>query len=140
GQGGTVLSGCPNEPGAISCSSGSVSAQGLYLPTAAISDPQGDLFIADAGNNRVLEYNGALNTHRQTATMVYGQYGDFTAGAADNPSRPAEYDPRCTAINFGVTASACTLWVPFGLALDPGGLLWVADQGNNRVLEFPVPV
>jgi sugar lactone lactonase YvrE len=85
-------------------------------------DDKGNLVIADSFNNRVLEYNHALSTGRQSATMVYGQNGNFTTNAA----------------NFGgVSASALSL--PVGLTLDRNGNLWVSDELNNRVLEYPLP-
>jgi sugar lactone lactonase YvrE len=99
----------------------------LYVPTQAIADGNGDLYIVDRGNSRVLEYDGALNTgtttYRQAATMVYGQDGSYSTGTANTG---------------GLGPSS--LSSPYSLALDPGGNLWVADTGNSRVLEFPSPV
>jgi hypothetical protein len=97
------------------------------VPTQAIADGNGDLFIVDRGNSRVLEYDGALNTgtttYRQAATMVYGQGGSYSTGSANNG---------------GLGPSS--LSSPYSLAFDPGGNLWIADTGNSRVLEFPSPV
>lgn len=95
------------------------SACTLSGPWAALADAQGNLFIADTGNNRVLEYGGALETDRQDATMVYGQAGNFASARG----------------NLG-GVSASSVWHPLGLAIDPGGNLWVTDFYNMRVLEF----
>lgn len=95
------------------------SACTLSGPWAALADARGNLFIADTGNNRVLEYDGALTTGRQDATMIYGQDGDFASDSG----------------NLG-GVSASSVWHPIGLALDPGGNLWVTDFYNMRVLEF----
>lgn len=99
-----------------------VSACTLSDPWAAVADAQGDLFVADTSDSRVLEYDQALTSNRQDATGVYGQGGSF---ASRNGNQ------------HGV--SAASLWHPLALALDPGGNLWVADFYNMRVLEFPPP-
>ena len=95
----------------------------LSGPSAAVADGQGDLFVADNSNNRVLEYAGALLNGRQDATAVYGQMGSFTTRFGNNLE--------------GVSATA--LWHPLGLALDQQGSLWVTDFRNMRVLHFPSP-
>lgn len=89
----------------------------LNTPTGLAIGPNGDLFVADTGNNRVLEYapgpgNGAV------AIRVYGQ-----------PS-------MTSALNSG-QPSAQTLNAPQGIAVDQGSNLYVADVGANRVLIFP---
>lgn len=98
------------------------SACTLSEPWSAVADGQGNLFIADTANNRVLGYGHALQSGREEASMVYGQEGSFvtTEGNA-----------------HGLSAS--TLWHPLGLALDPTGRLWVADYYNMRILAFPPP-
>jgi DNA-binding beta-propeller fold protein YncE len=95
------------------------SACTLSGPSSAIADGQGNLYIADTANNRVLEYDDALARRRQDATRVYGQEGSFIT-IEQNPG--------------GVSASS--LWHPLGLALDPAGRLWVTDFNNMRVLAF----
>jgi hypothetical protein len=83
---------------------------------------QGNLYIADTANNRVLEYDHTLTNGRQDASTVYGQERSF-ATVEENPN--------------GVSAS--TFWHPLGLALDPMGQLWVTDFYNMRILNFPAP-
>jgi sugar lactone lactonase YvrE len=98
------------------------SACTLSDPSAAVVDGQGNLFVADTRNNRVLEYAGALSSARQDAAEVYGQQGSFTTAQTDVGG-----------------VSAATLFHPLGLAFGPDGRLWVSDYQNMRVLEFPVP-
>jgi sugar lactone lactonase YvrE len=95
------------------------SACTLSEPWSALADHQGNLYIADTANNRVLEYDAALQTGRQDATRVYGQEGSFITTFPNVD---------------GVTAAS--LWHPIGLALDPAGALWVTDFYNMRVLAF----
>ncbi len=84
-------------------------------------DFSGDLYVADYGNNRVLEYKTPLTTGT-TAELVLGQT-DFVSRNCDN---------------VGVTSSS--LCNPFSVATDAVGDLYVADYNNNRVLEYDAPL
>jgi hypothetical protein len=94
-------------------------------------DQSGNLFVADSGNNRVVEFSDPFvpfqiigQTSGFSATTVFGQDGSFTTGAC----------------NLGGPPAASTLCNPTGVALDPSGNLYVADAGNSRVLEFKFDV
>ena len=89
-------------------------------------DATGNLYVADSGNNRVLEYNtpfdsasGEPGAGDTSADFVYGQAGVFTT--------------RSSNLNG---ASATTLSNPSAVALDGAGNIYIADAGNSRVLEF----
>ncbi|MEP7356106.1 MAG: NHL repeat-containing protein, partial [Anaerolineales bacterium] len=114
GQGGSFTTGAANN--------GGVSANSLNQPRALALDGQGHLYVADASNHRVLEYDQPLLTD-QTADRVFGQQ-NFGSNSA----------------NQGGGASATDLNTPLGVALDPAGNLYVTDPGNNRVLEFNDPL
>jgi sugar lactone lactonase YvrE len=126
GQYGSFSGNCPNQtPHSATCAPGGVpgpTAFTLYEPEGVYADAQGDLFVADTFNNRVLEYHQAIRSGRQAATTVYGQHGSFTSGVA----------------NLG-GVSATSLSLPTETTLDPSNKLWISDEGNNRVLEFPPP-
>jgi sugar lactone lactonase YvrE len=94
-----------------------VSASSLRSPGALAFGPDGDLFVADTGNNRVLEFPAASG-NPSTAVRVYGQ-PNFTSSSA-----PAQ-------------SSAQTLTAPQGVFVDSAFNLYVADTGANRVLVFP---
>jgi hypothetical protein len=94
-------------------------ASTLCNPEGVVVDADGNLYVADALNNRVLTYLNPLTADR-TADLVLGQDGSFTAG-------------RC---NQGLTPTARTLCVPSGVALDGSGNLYVPDQVNERVLVY----
>jgi secreted PhoX family phosphatase len=126
----------PTVPAALSgvCPAPSpASACTLRRPERAIADSQGNLYVSDTVNSRVLEYDNALSTgtinYRQNATMVYGQAGNFTTNCPNQPGVTAcsVSPPPPTATSF---------YSPGGLGLDSAGNLWVTDQLNNRVLEF----
>jgi sugar lactone lactonase YvrE len=97
----------------------------LNRPRALAFDSQGNLWVADTGNNRVLRFNGAiLDGLNPEADVVVGQH-DFTTNTA----------------NHGATLIGPNgLDTPAGLAFDPQGNLYVSDFNNARVLRFPSPV
>jgi len=93
------------------------SGTGLFAPNGIVVEHNGDLFVADSGNNRVLHYpRPVAQSGRITPDVVLGQ-SDFTSADVS-------------------TANASSLHAPAGLAIGPNGNLFVADSGNNRVLEF----
>lgn len=103
---------------------------GLSAPTGVAVDKSGNLYVADAGNNRILRYPTPLVQTGQLTTP------DIVIGQKDLNGKTA---------NQGLgAASELTLALvsgsnPFrvGLAFDAQGNLWVSDAGNNRVLRYP---
>src|SRR5208283_5198988 len=100
GQGGSFSSGF--------CDGGGLSANSLCDPFGVALDASGNLYVADEGNGRVLEYNTPLTNN--TADLVFGQFGSFTSGGCNNG---------------GVSASS--LCEPYGVAVDAGGNVYIAD-------------
>ena len=90
-----------------------VSSNGLKGPNDVIADTSNNVYIVDTGNNRVLYYPVGSTT----ATQVYGQDGSF--------------------ITYASTVSAKSLNTPFGIAVDRGDNVYIADAGNSRVLYYP---
>jgi sugar lactone lactonase YvrE len=114
--------GQPNFVGTSPNQGGSRSAATLCYPNDVAVDSSGRLYVADGGNNRVLVFN-RVTASDPSAIAVFGQGGDFTSGAC----------------NFGGGADADSLCDPAGVALDKFGNVYVADYGNNRVLEYNTP-
>ncbi len=124
GQPDLFSSKCNN--GAAAGDVGGLGADSLCGPARMAVDRQGNLYVADSGNNRVLVYNtpfdassGELGAGDATADFVYGQGGGFTTRTC-NPSG----------------ANATTLCNPSAVAIDGATDIYIADAGNNRVLEF----
>jgi uncharacterized protein (TIGR03437 family) len=91
----------------------------LSAPEGLAVDPNsGTLYVADSGNNRVLRYRRPVNQSGRIAPEAVLGQADFTSSVS-------------AAVN------ASSLNSPAGLAFGPNGDLFVADAGNNRVLEFP---
>jgi len=96
---------------------GGISANSLWNPWGVAVDTAGNLYVADHSNHRMLEYDTPLTTNT-TADRVFGQPGFTTS--------------NCNRGGLG----AGSLCIPSGPALDSLGDVWVADFGNNRVLEY----
>jgi len=108
GQGGSFSTNIANYNG--------ITADSLADPQGLAVDSNGNLYVADESNNRVLFYPAGSTT----ATRVYGQSGSFTSNTWNNG---------------GVSANS--LGEPYGLAVDSAGNLYVGDYQNNRVLFYP---
>jgi DNA-binding beta-propeller fold protein YncE len=92
-------------------------ASGLNVPWGVATDAQDNIWVSDAQNNRVLRYRPPF-TNGMAAKLVLGQT-NFTTG---------DYSASISGMNL-----------PFGLAFDKNGNLWVSDTRNVRVLEFSPP-
>jgi sugar lactone lactonase YvrE len=84
--------------------------EGLSRPAAVAVDAQGNLYIADTGNHRVLrvdQVTGVITTVAGTGTEGYsGDGGAPTSAALSNPA---------------------------GLAFDAAGNLFISDTGNDVI-------
>ncbi len=102
-EAGTVVAGAGGEGSGLNQLNG---------PSGVALDAQGDLFVGDTANNRVMKYayNASTGTYASSGTVVAGT---GTAGSGHNQLND-----------------------PGGVALDAKGDLFVADSANNRVEEF----
>jgi len=91
-------------------------------------DSQGNLYVFDAWNHRVLKYNKPFETDR-VADDVWGQ-NDFSA----NSCNKGQSSPDAASLCY--TWGDSNNWTA-GVDVDLAGNLWVVDNGNNRVLRFP---
>ena len=90
---------------------GPATAASLSQPTGVAVDAAGDLFIADAGNNRVREVS--------PAGLITTVAGDGASGFGGDGG-PA-------------SAASVMLSMPTGVAVDAAGDLFIADAFNRRV-------
>ena len=106
---------------------------GLTAPDALAIDNTGNLYVLDAGNNRILRYPAPFS---QTGALLTV---DLIIGQKDlngNSANAGQTAPSANAIEVSSGGSIFRS----GLAFDAQGNLWVSDAGNNRVLRFPVKV
>jgi RHS repeat-associated protein len=100
----------------------------LYNPLQEAFDPQGDIYIADAGNNRIQEI--AAYSHTQYGISMTG--GDvYTIAGQSN----GHGDCQCMAPTG--PASGTYLNDPWAITVSPAGDLYIADTGNSEVEEVP---
>ncbi len=94
---------------------------GLYLPAGVAVDNDGNLYVADRGNGRVLRFNTPLDqpvTAGQRASLVLGQRS-FTEENND--------------------VSQFNMSAPYGVTIMPEGHVLVSDMNHHRVLMFRKP-
>ncbi len=104
--------------GGLSASSLNAPSDVFVLPGATMNS-EGKVFVADKSNNRVLIFNSMPTSNNQQADVVIGQ-SNFTSNGSGN--------------------GANQLNGPSSVVSD-GTRLFVADEGNNRILVFnTIPV
>jgi hypothetical protein len=100
-------------------------------------DGDGNLYVADYYNQRVLKYNSP-STLDQAADQVWGQ-ADMSGNYCNRQTPYFTNPPSPT------NKSLCFSWgngthtnsIVAGVDVDPWNNLWVADTANNRVIRFP---
>ena len=127
-----------------------VNGAGLRSPIGLAVDGAGDLFVADGGNNRIVEVpagGGAAIAIDPTVngTGLNGPLGMAVGGAGDlfiadlNNNRVVEVPAGGgAAIAIGPTVSGGSLNAPSGVAVDGAGNLFIANLDCICVVEIPV--
>lgn len=90
---------------------------GLCDPDGIAFDHSGDLWVADNGSSRILEFVPPFQTGMQ-ASLVIGQ-SNFTSDSRQPPQSSISY--------------------PFSVAFDSSGDLWASSVNGARVLEYVPP-
>jgi sugar lactone lactonase YvrE len=103
-----------------------VTADNLGNPDGIACDSLGNVYLADLNLHRVLVYLTPATSNNTTADIVLGQANFTTAQRNQNDNNPVP--------------AANTLNNPEGVEVDANNNVYVADQGNNRVLRFNAPV
>jgi hypothetical protein len=102
--------------GTLANRGGSPANNTLNTPYGLAVAANGDLWISDQANHRVIKIASAYNAANGAAASVVLGQSDFISNS------------------YGTTAT--TMQSPGGLNIDDAGNLWVADTGNQRVLRF----
>jgi sugar lactone lactonase YvrE len=82
----------------------------FYQPIALVVDGEGNIYVADAGNNEIR----LINTQGQVSTFA----GNGSQGSSNGKG------------------AAATFHAPSGIGIDSQGNLYVADSGNNEIREI----
>ncbi|MEO8130609.1 MAG: hypothetical protein ABI822_26140, partial [Bryobacteraceae bacterium] len=108
---------------------GTSRSTGMNAPIAVAVDSKGNLYVADAGNNRILRYpKPTVSTDDpKNPDMVIGQtsFGTNTANAGGISEKT-------------IALSAPGVLSRSSMIFDKDGNLWFSDTLNNRVLRYPV--
>ncbi len=122
----------------------------LHSPAGVVVDGAGDLFIADSGNNRVVEEASSGGTYTPSSVSGSGAYGtsfssptgiaiDKAGGFyfADTGNNRVIYEIHQGSVYLPLAQQAIGVGLsrPKGIAVDGAGSIYVADTGNNRIVE-----
>ena len=107
---------------------GSTFTAGLTAPTG-LAVWNGDLYVVDSGNNRVLRFPKPFsNIGQEVPNLIIGQ-SSLNSRTANFPSG------QPTANGISLVAGSSQVYSA-NIAFDSSGNLWMTDPGNRRVLEF----
>lgn len=123
----------------------------LAFPRAIASDPAGDSYVANTANDRIEVYNPEGRFLRTIGISARGP-GQLTAprGLAADPtgrmlvsdttgSRVELFAPLTAAFEGQWTATGghdASFAKPSGIGIDPRGSVYVADEGNERIVQL----
>jgi uncharacterized protein (TIGR03437 family) len=104
---------------------------GFSVPSGIAVDRSGNLYVADAGNNRILRFPPPFQQQGELIPdLVIGQR-TVSSGNLPNQGLAA---PTAKTVAFNRGSGVRQV----GLAFDPQGNLWITDPLNHRVLRYPV--
>ena len=125
----SFATGTANHGGLSATSLSFTSSTGATLSASIAFDAGGNLWVADAGNNRILRFNvtalGSSATSGPAADIVLGQ-PDFVTASTTTPA----------------LTSLSAIQAPAGLAIDPEGRLFASESvatRRGRVLAWVPP-
>jgi uncharacterized protein (TIGR03437 family) len=123
-----LVIGQPDRFSTVPYGPGTTFSTGLNTPTG-LAVRNGDFYVVDSGNNRVLRYPKPFSQTGQVFPDLYVGQPNLNSRVPDQPN--GLVGPQ------GIyTASSAQIFVA-NIAFDGAGNLWMTDPGNRRVLRFP---
>jgi DNA-binding beta-propeller fold protein YncE len=120
--------------GAGTCQAGTIGGTKgeMDRPTGIAVGPNGEVYVADYGNDRIQEF-----TTDGTFIRMWGKDVVVTGGAEDHGAgfEICQVSPSCktSATSTGLIGE---LNAPLGLATDAAGNVYVSDSSSNRIQKF----
>jgi sugar lactone lactonase YvrE len=93
-------------------------------PTALAVDTAGNVYVADTGNHRVLFMPRTTGTYFGVSMVANWMYVIAGTGVSGNGAS-------------GSLATSCAFNSPTGICVDSAGNVFIADNGNSRILFIP---
>lgn len=103
------------------------SAATVYSPHGVTADASGDLWVADRGNCRVLEFKAPFSTG-MSASLAIGQ-PDFVSGG----------NLGIWGCPYAASLASSMMESPVSVTFDDAGDLWVSDEAAGRITEYVPP-
>jgi DNA-binding beta-propeller fold protein YncE len=117
----------------------------LNSPSAMVVDPAGDVFVADTGNHQIVEVNAYGTASVLTISGLSPALVSPTGIAIDglgnlyitdaDVSNSRVVKVSSSGAGSVISTGAVVLASPKGVALDQAGDIFIADTGNNRIVE-----
>jgi uncharacterized protein (TIGR03437 family) len=115
-------------------------SSGLRAPSGVAVDASGNLFVADAGNNRILRYPRPFDQQDTAAAdLVIGQpdlKSNFPNIGTQGDNGLLNNNPGPSASSIRTNASSTSGVQAASLVFDAEGNLWFTDSGNHRILRY----
>jgi uncharacterized protein (TIGR03437 family) len=130
----------------------------VHAPQGVAVDINGDVLVADTGNQRIRRITADLTIHTVAGNGGQGYSGDGGAATSAQLNLPAgvavdsagniyvadtgnnrlrAISPLGNIFNVAGTGTAAALSAPQGVAVDAADDLFIADTGHNQIREIP---
>jgi DNA-binding beta-propeller fold protein YncE len=123
-------------------------ADGLNAPTGMAVGPDGSLYVSNNGSNNILRFDGITGAPlgvfvssgsgglNAPEDLTFDSSGTYLYVASSGSNQILKYSAQTGAF-IGVAASS-GLSNPHSVKFGPDGLMYVASNGNHRILRFTV--
>jgi hypothetical protein len=105
----------------------------LHAPEAVVLDVQDNLYISDTMNHRVRKVDVRTGAITTVAGNGESGYEDKNMGGCGAARFVAKESAGQLKHGDGLPALEAVVNSPVGLALDPQGLLYVCERGENKI-------
>ncbi|MCU1303537.1 MAG: repeat containing protein [Candidatus Sulfotelmatobacter sp.] len=109
---------------------GPATSADLNLPEAVALDSAGNLYIADMGDNRIRVVNVGTTTITIAGVSIPPGYIKTVAGNSQQCGNSQGTKPTC---GDGGPATSAFLTMPFGVAVDGSGNIYIADTHDQEI-------